>query len=110
MGHIREIYSEFEKRGARAVVILPEKIERMQKFLEEHNYPFPVLSDGGREVVKEYGVYVRVNLESVHIARPADFVLDPEGTIKYIFIASIQTEYAKDEDILATLDDMKAGE
>ena len=107
MGHIREIYSELEKRAARAVVILAEKLERIQKFLEENTYPFPVLSDGGRVVVKDYGVYVRVNLESVHIARPANFILDAEGTVKYIFIASIQTEYAKDEDLYAVLDDIK---
>lgn len=106
MGHIREIYPELEKRGARAVVVLAEKLERMRKFLEEHSYPFPVLSDAAREVVKEYGVYVRVNFESVHIARPANFILDGEGTIKYIFIASIQTEYAKDDDLFATLDEI----
>lgn len=104
MGHIRDIYSEFEKRGARVVVILAQKQQRIHDFLQDHTYPFPILSDAGREVVKEYGVYVRLNLESVHIARPANFVLDGEGTIRYIFIASIQTEYAKDADILAALD------
>ncbi len=105
MGHIRDkLYPELEKRGAGAVVILPEKLERIKGYLDKHAYPFPVLSDAGRRVVKDYGVYVRVNFESVHIARPANFVLDGEGTIRYIFIASIQTEYPPDEDILAALD------
>jgi peroxiredoxin len=104
MGHIRDIYSEFEKRGARVVVVLAQKRERIREFLERHEYPFPFLSDARREVVKEYGVYVRVNFESVHIARPANFVLDGEGFIRYIFIASIQAEYAKDADIFAALD------
>jgi peroxiredoxin Q/BCP len=104
MGHIRDIYPEFEKRGARVVVILAQKQQRIHDFLQKNSYPFPVLADSSREVVKEYGVYVRVNLESVHIARPANFVLDSDGTIRYIFIASVQTEYAKDADILAALD------
>ena len=104
MGHIREIYPELERRGARAVVILAEKLERIRDFLTSHSYPFPVLSDAGRKVVKEYGVYVRVNFESVHIARPANFILDGEGTIRYMFISSIQTEYAPDEDLFATLE------
>ncbi len=86
------------------VVALAQKQERIRDYLEHHEYPFPFLSDSSREVVKEYGVYVRLNFESVHIARPANFVLDKEGIIKYIFIASIQTEYAKDADILAALD------
>ena len=105
MGHIREFYPELEERGARAVVVLAEKQERIKTFLEKHSYPFPILSDSRREVVKEYGVYVRVNFESVHIARPANFVLDGGGIIKYIFIASIQTEYAPDSDIFAALDE-----
>ena len=52
------------------------------------------------------GVYVRVNFESVHIARPANFILDGGGIIKYIFIASIQYKYAPDADLFATLDGM----
>ena len=107
MGHIREIYPELEKRGARAVVILAEKIQRIQDYLKTHSYPFPFLSDGGRVVVKEYGVYVRVNFESVHIARPATFILDGGGTVVYEFIASIQTEYPKDADLFAVLDALK---
>jgi peroxiredoxin len=104
MGHIQDIYPEFERRGAGVVVILPEKLERIGNYLERRKYPFPVLSDAGRKVVKEYGVYVRVNFESVHIARPASFVLDSAGIIRYIFIASIQTEYPPDEDLFAALD------
>ena len=105
MGHIRDIYPELEKRGAKVVVVFAEKLERMRDYLEKHSYPFPLLSDSRREVIKEYGVYVRVNFESVHIARPANFVLDGGGMIKYIFIASIQTEYAPDADIFAALDE-----
>ncbi|RJP34766.1 MAG: hypothetical protein C4536_02185 [Actinobacteria bacterium] len=104
MGHIREIYPELEKRGTRAAVVLAEKLERIRNYLEQQAYPFPVLSDAGRNVVKEYGVYVRVNFESVHIARPANFILDGGGIVKYVFIASIQTEYAGDADLFATLD------
>ncbi len=86
------------------MVVLAQKREAIREYLEKHPHPFPVLADEKRRVVKEYGVYVRVNFESVHIARPATFVLDGEGVIKYIFIASIQTEYPRDEDIWAALD------
>ena len=61
MVHIRDIYNEFEERGARVVSILAESLPRMQEFLRNHDYPFPLLSDVRREVVKAYGVYVRVN-------------------------------------------------
>jgi hypothetical protein len=45
------------------------------------DYTFPVLADADRAVVKAYGVYVRANLESINIARPANFVLDGNGVI-----------------------------
>lgn len=104
MGHIRDIiYPELEKRGAGAAVILPQKRGRVREYLATHPYPFPVLVDEKRQVVKDYGVYVRVNFESVHIARPSVFVLDASGHVRFVFIASIQTEYPPDEEIFTAL-------
>ena len=107
MGHIRDIYHEFEKRVARVVSIMAESFSRMQEFLGDHKYPFPVLSDVRREAARQYGVYVRVNFESVNIARPSDFVLDKDRTIKYIHVGRIQTDFPPDEEIFAALDDLK---
>ena len=108
MGHIRDIYNEFEERDARVVSILAESLPRMQEFLRDHNYPFPLLSDVRREVVKAYGVYVRVNFESINISRPAEFVLDQDKTIKYIYVGRIQTDFPPDEEIFAVLDGLKS--
>ena len=104
MGHIRSIYSEVEKRGARVVTILAQDPARMQDYLKDHSFPFPILADADRSVVKAYGVYVKANFESVNIARPSNFVLDAGGTVKFIHIASIQTEHPKDEEIFAAID------
>lgn len=108
MGHIQEIYHEFEKRGAKAVVILAESLRRMEAFMEKHQYPFPVLSDVRRTASKEYGVYVRVNFESVNMARPACFIVDPEGTIRYVYVGRTQTDFPDDEDLFAVLDGLGA--
>lgn len=106
MGHIRDFYPELEKRGARAVTILAQNPSRIQEFLKDHQYPFPILADAERKVVKDYGVYVRANFESANIARPANFILSADGTVKYIHIASIQTEYPQDSDLFAAFDAM----
>lgn len=90
------------------MVILAQRLAKIREHLEEHAYPYPVLADESRQVVKDYGVYVRVNFESVHIARPATFILDPRGIIRYIFIASVQTEYPPDTEILRVLDEIEA--
>jgi len=86
------------------VVIMAESLARMQEFLKTHKYPFGVLSDVRREAVKAYGVYVRVNFESVNISRPAEVILDKDGIVKYIYIGKIQTDFPSDEEILAVLD------
>ena len=108
MGHIREIYDEFEKRGARFVTIMAESLPRIQEFLKTHQYPFPILSDVRRTATKEFGVYVRVNFESVNISRPAEFVLDKDGTVRYIFVGRIQTEFPPDDEIFAVLDSLES--
>lgn len=90
------------------VSILAESLPRMQEFLRDHNYPFPLLSDVRREVVKAYGVYVRVNFESINISRPAEFVLDQDKTIKYIYVGRIQTDFPPDQEIFAVLDSLKS--
>lgn len=107
MVHIRKIYPELEKRGAHAVVILAESLKLMSTFLDKHQYPFPVLSDVRRTATREYGVYVRVNIESVNMARPACFIVDTDGTIRYVFVGGNQTEFPEDEDLFAVLDGLE---
>jgi methyl-accepting chemotaxis protein len=104
MGDIQKNMGELEKRGAGTLAVMAQSPASMKAYLEAKRYPFPVLSDASREVVKQYGVYVRANLESINIARPANFVLDALGVIRFIHIASIQIEYASFPEILATLD------
>ncbi len=106
MGIIEKNLPELEKRGARTVTIMAQKPASMQSQFKSHAYPFPVLADADRKVVKEWGVYVRANFESINIARPANFVLDATGTIRFMHIASVQFEFASFDDILATLDAM----
>ena len=95
---------ELERRGARAICVMAQNPASMKAFLAAKRYPFPVLADADREVVKEYGVYVRANFESIHIARPSNFVLDAAGTIRFLHIASVQFEFASLPEILAVLD------
>jgi peroxiredoxin Q/BCP len=104
MGEIQKNMPELENRGAATTTIMAQNPTRMKGYLENQRYPFPVLADADRKVVKEYGVYVRVNFESINIARPANFVLDTAQTVRFIHIASIQIEFASFDEILATLD------
>ena len=104
MGHILSEFNEYEKRGAGVVGILAQDAEKVKEYLKEHSYPFSLLVDEDRTVVKDYGVHVKVNFESVNIARPSNFILDGEGAIRFIFVGSSQKDFPADEDIYAVLD------
>ncbi|MDD5265244.1 MAG: peroxiredoxin family protein [Candidatus Bipolaricaulis sp.] len=104
LAEIEKNMAELAKRGAGTATIMAQSPASMKAYLEANRYPFPVLADASREVVKQYGVYVRANFESINIARPANFVLDRQGTIRFMHIASIQVEHASFPEILTTLD------
>jgi len=106
MGHIRKITGEFEKRNTTVVGIMAQNPAKVKEYLENRTYPFPFLVDADRGVVKDYGVHVRANFESYNIARPSNFILDREGIIRYIFIASHQMEFPQDEDLFAVLEEI----
>ncbi len=65
--------------------------------------PVPFLLDEDRSVTRAYGVYVRMNHESFDIARPATFVLDRSGIIRYLFVGDGQTDRAPLEKVLEAL-------
>lgn len=106
MKQIADRLPDLERREARVAAVVAQQPKRAAADLRSDPYPFPVLGDASRTVVKEYGVYVRANFESVNIARPATFVLDSAGIIRFMHIASVQFEFASWHDIFAALDDL----
>ncbi len=106
ISQIADHLPQLAERGARAAAVVAQRPAGAARDLRDDPYPFPVLADAERTVVRQYGVYVRANFESVNIARPANFVIDAKGIVRFIHIASIQFEFASWTDILSTLDDL----
>ena len=74
--------------------------EPVRRYIEETGLPFNILVDESRDVLKAYGVWHPVGLFSWNIARPALFLIDPTGAIRYSFIADQQDEFPSHEDIV----------
>ena len=72
--------------------------------MEETGLPFNILIDDTRDVLKAYGVWHRVGLDAWNIARPALFLIDRSGCIRYSFVARRQEEFPSHDQILAELD------
>ena len=94
---------EIEATGASLLYIAAEKRGGMfkpEKYLEEHPISFPFLLDEDRRVTKDYGIYHRIGVDAFNIARPATFVVDLAGTVRYAFVGSDQHERSPVADFL----------
>ena len=76
----------------------------VRRYIEETGLPFNILIDESREVLKAYGVWHRLGLDAWNIARPALFLIDSYGAIRYSFIGDTQEEFPSSEEISAALD------
>ena len=72
---------------------MAQRPEKVKHYAEENEIPFNILIDEPRTVLKQYGVWHRFGLDAWNIARPALFLIDHSGTIRYTFIASRQDEF-----------------
>ena len=83
--------------------MVAQSSEVVRRFIEETGLPFNILVDESREVLKAYGVWHPVGLASWNIARPALFLIDPTGAIRYSFVADRQHEFPSHEEIVRAL-------
>jgi peroxiredoxin len=84
-------------------MVLAQRPERVRRFVEEHGIGFPVLVDERRDVARAYGVWHRLGIDAINIARPALFVIDRSGTVRAIFVAESQGEFPAHAEILRAL-------
>ena len=75
----------------------------LRGYAEQNGITFPLLVDKTRSVIKSYGVYHWLSLEAYNIARPATFIIDKAGIIRYMYIGSHQFDLAKQIEILESL-------
>jgi peroxiredoxin len=88
----------------RLAVILPQRHNAVRLYIEETGLPFDILIDESRDVSKAYGVWHRIGLDAWNTARPAVFLIEPDRSIRYSFIARSQDEFPSHDDILRAMD------
>lgn len=90
------------------VPIVAQAREAVRRYVEETGVPFNILIDETRDVAKAYGVWHRMGLDAWNIARPAVFLVDPSGAVRYSFVADRQQEYPAAADLLLAADGLRA--
>ena len=71
------------------------------------DYTFPLLSDPGAKTIRAYGiVHEHGGEEGRDIARPAEFLLDQTGTIRWVNLAKTVLARLRPETVLQVIDEM----
>jgi len=86
------------------VGVLAQNREAVRRYVEETGLPFDILIDERRDMVKAYGVWHRIGIDALNISRPAWFLIDQDGTIRWSFIGDSQSEHPSQDDLLAAAD------
>jgi len=84
--------------------VLAQNRDTVRRYIEETGLPFDILIDETRDMSRAYGVWHRIGLDALNIARPAAFLIEQDGRLSYSFIGDHQREFAPIEDILAAAD------
>jgi len=104
MAQLRRDSDEYAKRGAKLLGVVVQRLTRLEAYLRGHPMPYPMLADEKREVTRAYGVYIAFGLDSFRIARPATFLIDPAGTVRFIHVGKHQFDRPRPERVWQALD------
>ena len=90
------------------VTILTQRPDPVRRYVEESGLPFNILIDESRDVTKAYGVWHRAGLTGWNIARPAVFLIDRAGAIRYSFVGRNQAEFPTPGEILKAIEGLES--
>jgi peroxiredoxin len=94
--------NEFNEAGIRIVGISVDKPEDTRKhMIQEAEYTFTFLSDPKLEVIGRYDLVHAEELASgKDISRPAEFLIDPSGTVRWRMVTENFFVIARPEQVL----------
>jgi len=122
MEAMNRIYSEIEQAGASLLAISPQTVKQSFFMVNQHRLRFPLLSDAGNRVGRQFGLVYRVpdeqeaiyrrafvNLpfangdESWELPIPATYILERDGTVGWSTANEDYAERPEPEEILTAL-------
>ncbi len=80
----RDQYASVVGKGAQVVGISTDRVATQKRFRDENQLPFPLLSDEGGKVAKQYGGTMIL----VGVANRTTFVVGQDGVVKEIVSGS----------------------
>ena len=93
--------SEFDARGISVVAISVDPPDVNKRQSQKLGYTFPLLSDPNAKVIRRYDVlHPGAGPKGADIARPADFLLDSDGIVRWVNLTDNIAVRARPEQML----------
>jgi peroxiredoxin len=96
MAQLEPHKEEIERRGTLLYIAAERRsgFFKPEKYFAAHPISFPFLLDEDRAVTKAYGIHHRLGRDAINIARPATFVVDQQGILRFVYVSSNQRDRA----------------
>jgi peroxiredoxin len=102
--------SDFEARGISVVAISVDPPDINKRQSKKLGYTFPLLSDPNAKVIRRYDVlHPRAGPKGADIARPAEFLLDSDGIVRWVNLTDNIAIRARPEQVLEASHQLSPG-
>jgi glutaredoxin-dependent peroxiredoxin len=99
---------EFDARKIRVMGVSVDDPADSQKLRDSQGYTFPILSDANREVIRKWDLlHPHARQDGADIARPAEFLIDSTGTVRWMNLTDDLVVRARPQEALAAFDATK---
>lgn len=87
------------------VAISVDSCADSRKLCQSQGYTYPLLSDPKTAVIRKFGVlHTKAGIDGQDIARPAEFLVDAKGTIRWVNLTGDIRIRARPENVLQAID------
>ena len=101
MRSFQQKLAEFDSRGISVVGISVDSPEINRRQSQKLGYTFPLLSDPTAKVIRRYDLlHAGAGPKGVDIARPAEFLLDSNGIVRWVNLTENIAVRARPEQLL----------
>ena len=119
---MRDYLPRFQQAGATVAFLSPQTVKHSFFMHDQHKPRFPLLSDAGNQLARQFGLVYQVPPNQQEIYRrvfvnlpntngdpswelpiPATYILDHDATILYAYANADYTERSEPEEVLAAL-------
>ncbi len=106
VGEINAVYEQFREIGVQVVVLITQNATSLQDRLASYAIPFPILADEHRETAKDFGVFRALSWDGIGVTRPAVFLIDRDGVIRFVYVGERDSDVPDTESLLHLAKDL----